>query len=591
MGSNRVVVLTALPLEAAAVRALLPGLVRHDLPAGTIVEEAVLPGTGYSVCLVCTGPGIGQAAVVAERVISWTGPAAVLFVGVAGAVWRGVALGDVVAATRALGYQGGKDTTAGFRARPEAWAGAHRLLQVAQYVDASASWLRFLPEDVQSAPEVHFKPVASGDVVKDARDSPLAELLETAYNDAAAIEMEAAGVARAAHHARVDLLVVRGISDYADGTKSETDGGGWQLRAASHAAAFACGVIAALPAPTEAGSSWSRPAPAGDGHGADGDDRRLSARQDVAGDQLMVGEIPREPPAFVKRQTLARLAEAATSGKAAVVCAVTGLRGVGKTQLAAAYARDLIAQGCGLVGWVNAESRGSLLGDLARVADAVGVADPEGDSAESARRLREHLTVRTTGSLLVFDNAADPDLIRAFLPAAGSAQVVITSTSRAFILFGTPVDVAEFSRDESLGYLATRTGLDDQGGAAAVAEELGDLPLGIAQASAVIAGQRLSYRDYLQRLGEVPVDRLLGRPPGDDYPRATVGVKASRQLTATRQMAMDLLEPQLHGEDEAWARREDGAELTAHIEAIWQTVAGDPLHPEGPQDGRIGETG
>jgi hypothetical protein len=63
VGSNRIVVLTALPLEAAAVRAHLPQSERHDLPAGTIVEEAALPGTGYSVCLVCTGSGNSQARV------------------------------------------------------------------------------------------------------------------------------------------------------------------------------------------------------------------------------------------------------------------------------------------------------------------------------------------------------------------------------------------------------------------------------------------------------------------------------------------------------------------------------------------------
>jgi hypothetical protein len=46
----------------------------------------------------------------------------------------------------------------------------------------------------------------------------------------------------------------------------------------------------------------------------------------IAG-QVVVGEIPREPPAFVARETLARLADAAGRGQVAVVCAVTGLRG------------------------------------------------------------------------------------------------------------------------------------------------------------------------------------------------------------------------------------------------------------------------
>jgi nucleoside phosphorylase len=258
VGSNRIVILTALPLEAAAVRAHLPSPGRHDLPAGTIVEEAVLPGTEYYVCLVCTGPGNGQAAVVAEQVISWANPAAVLVVGIAGALKGHLALGDVVATTRVLDYQGGKETAAGFKTRPTTWDGAHRLLQVAQYVDANALWLKFLPDDhTHPAPNVHFKPIASGDVVKDTNDSPLATLLDSTYNDAVAIEMEAAGVARAAHLTAVDLLVIRGISDLSDGTKASSDNSGSQQRAARHAAAFALGVIAALHAPGSASRSAS----------------------------------------------------------------------------------------------------------------------------------------------------------------------------------------------------------------------------------------------------------------------------------------------------------------------------------------------
>jgi DNA-binding SARP family transcriptional activator len=262
------------------------------------------------------------------------------------------------------------------------------------------------------------------------------------------------------------------------------------------------------------------------------------AGPDVSSGQVIVGEIPREPPAFVKRETLAQLAEAAASGQAAVACVVTGLRGAGKTQLAAAYARDRIARGCRLVGWVNAESRDSLLSDLARVAEAAGVADPDGDPVESARRLRDHLTVRAGESLLVFDNADDPALLRPFLPAAGNTQLVITSTGHAFDEFGTPVDVSEFSRDESLGYLATRTGLGDPGGAAAVAAELNDLPLGLAQASAVIAARRMTYQEYLQRLRQAPVARLLGRLPGRDYPRA---IAAALLLNAAAADAGDQL--------------------------------------------------
>jgi tetratricopeptide (TPR) repeat protein len=250
-----------------------------------------------------------------------------------------------------------------------------------------------------------------------------------------------------------------------------------------------------------------------------GDDR---AGVKVRPGQVVVGEIPREPAAFVARVMVRRLAAAAGGGRVAVVCAVTGLRGVGKTQIAAAYARARVSQGWGLVGWVNAETRDTLLSGLARVARRLRVADPAGDSLESARRLREHLETRADEGLLVFDNAQNPDGLRPFLPAAGSTQVVITTTDLSFVVFGQAVYVAAFTRPESLDYLKERTGLDDPSGASAVADELGDLPLALAQAATTIVCRRhLTYRTYLDQLRQVPVENLLGRHPGDDYPRST----------------------------------------------------------------------
>jgi tetratricopeptide (TPR) repeat protein len=259
-------------------------------------------------------------------------------------------------------------------------------------------------------------------------------------------------------------------------------------------------------------------------------DRALS----VSVDQVVTGEIPREPPAFVTRGMMNRLADAAGRGRVAVVCAVTGLRGVGKTQLAAAYARARVGAGCGLVGWVNAETPDTLMAGLARIADRMGVADPEGDSLESARRLREHLQTRTGEGLLIFDNATNAEELRPFLPATGGTQIVITSTDQAFTELGEAVDVAGFSRGESLGYLQARTGLADEAGAVAVAHQLGDLPLGLAQAAATIRRQHLSYSSYLERLRRAPVQVLLGRIPGGDYPRpAAAALLLSIEATET----------------------------------------------------------
>ena len=44
-----------------------------------------------------------------------------------------------------------------------------------------------------------------------------------------------------------------------------------------------------------------------------------------------------------------------------------------------------------------------------------------------------------------------------------------------------------------------------------LAEEVGRLPLALAQAAAVIAAQHLSYATYLERLPRLPVADLLAR--------------------------------------------------------------------------------
>ena len=176
------------------------------------------------------------------------------------------------------------------------------------------------------------------------------------------------------------------------------------------------------------------------------------------------------------------------------------------------------------MGWVNADTPDRLLSDLTAIATELGVHDPEGDSVRSAARLTQHLTTRRTPGLLVFDNATDPDRLRTHVPAAGTTQIVITSTDHALTEFGVAVPVDIYSRDESHRYLRDRTGLDDDTGAGAVADQLGDHPLALAEAAATIRRRHWTYRTYrtyLDRLANTPITQLLWRLPGHDYPLAT----------------------------------------------------------------------
>lgn len=86
-----------------------------------------------------------------------------------------------------------------------------------------------------------------GEVVLNSTASPHAHRIRHNYNDARAIEMEGAGVAQAAHlNKSLPVVVIRGVSDHADGSKETTDCEDWQARAVANAAAFATALAETL---------------------------------------------------------------------------------------------------------------------------------------------------------------------------------------------------------------------------------------------------------------------------------------------------------------------------------------------------------
>jgi nucleoside phosphorylase len=235
-----VVVLTALDLEYQAVRRHLVEARTLSHPSGTLFEVGHINGTAGTVALAVTGEGNIGAAVLAERAVTMFRPAALLCVGVAGSLKHDIALGDVVVATKIYAMHGGRVQADGFLARPRAWQAPHKLEQAARHVARTGAWTRLLPaKATRCPPAVHFKPIASGEIVLGMADTPLAALLCGFYDDAVAVEMESAGVAQAAHlNQSLPVLSVRGISDRADPGKPAHDASGWQHTAAEHAAAF-----------------------------------------------------------------------------------------------------------------------------------------------------------------------------------------------------------------------------------------------------------------------------------------------------------------------------------------------------------------
>ena len=240
-----------------------------------------------------------------------------------------------------------------------------------------------------------------------------------------------------------------------------------------------------------------------------------------------VWNIPARNPEFTGRdQLLVTLRQLLVGSDRAVVQALHGIGGVGKTQLAAEYAWRF-AGAYELAWWVDAEQAGLIGDQFAAFGAAVGCVEPGAPTEAVREAVLGELRDRAEW-LLIFDNAQAPGDIAGWLPGGG--HVLITSRQHRWAQIAAPVEVDVLARDESVALLTGRVSGLAGADAARLAAALGDLPLALAQAGEYLAETGMDaaeYRELLRTRAKEILDQ--GRPAS--YP---MSLAAATSLAADK---------------------------------------------------------
>ncbi|MGJ5759908.1 tetratricopeptide repeat protein [Streptomyces galbus] len=233
---------------------------------------------------------------------------------------------------------------------------------------------------------------------------------------------------------------------------------------------------------------------------------------------------------------------------------LSGLGGVGKSQLAAALARELRDQersgeaGLDVLVWVRATSIDQVVSAYAEAADRLQLpgAVPD-DEDEAARLFLRWLTATDRRWLVVLDDISDPDWLWEWWPDCGSGRGwVLATTRREDAQFSgggrALIRIGLYTDSEVRAYLKRRLTDAGQGHlhqpdrAGEIAAELGHLPLALGHAAAYLINKRRTMADYLSLL------RDTGSRLGDLLPESADTEGYGRPVTASLLLSLDAVE-------------------------------------------------
>jgi tetratricopeptide (TPR) repeat protein len=190
-------------------------------------------------------------------------------------------------------------------------------------------------------------------------------------------------------------------------------------------------------------------------------------------------------------------------GRAAVT-ALHGLRGVGKTALAAAYA-ERHQQDYRATWWIRAETDTTMRADLVGLGVQLKWVAEDIPEETAVKAVLDRLPREGPDILLVYDNARTSRELAPFLPRGAGPRIIITSNAPDWGGVAAPVEIEVWPKEVGADFLTARTGRAvERDAGLALSAALGGLPLAHEQAAAYCERLGLPLSEYATKFANAP---------------------------------------------------------------------------------------